>query len=86
VTGELHVLEKSVARLTLGKSLGPRSQNAWSYNSTPQYAFMVWRLVKAKGLYLYLLEATCFPKPSKSGVTSRENVHICAAEVMFVDS
>jgi hypothetical protein len=24
----------------------PRSKNAWSYTSTPQYAFMAWCLVK----------------------------------------
>jgi hypothetical protein len=31
-------------------------KNAWSYTSTPQYAFMAWCSVKAQGqLYLYLL-------------------------------
>jgi hypothetical protein len=31
-------------------------KNAWSYTSTPQYAFMAWCLVKAEGqLYLLLL-------------------------------
>jgi hypothetical protein len=30
------------------------SKNEWSYTSTPQYAFMAWRLVKAQGR-LYLL-------------------------------
>jgi hypothetical protein len=30
-------------------------KNAWSYNSTPHYAFMAWYLVKTQGqLYLYL--------------------------------
>jgi hypothetical protein len=27
-------------------SISPRSKNAWSYTSTPQYAFMAWRSVK----------------------------------------
>jgi hypothetical protein len=32
-------------------------KSAWSYTSTPQYAFMVWCLVKAQGqLYLYLYD------------------------------
>jgi len=26
----------------------PRSNNAWSYTSTPQYAFMAWCLVKRR--------------------------------------
>jgi len=31
----------------------PRSKNAWSYTSTPPYAFMTWCSVKAQGqLYL----------------------------------
>jgi hypothetical protein len=30
-------------------------KNAWSYTSTPQYAFMAWRSVEAQEqLYLYL--------------------------------
>jgi hypothetical protein len=34
----------------------PRSENEWSYTSTPQYAFMAWHSVKkAQGqLYIYL--------------------------------
>jgi len=33
----------------------PKSKNAWSYISTPQYAFIAWCSVKAEGqLYLYL--------------------------------
>jgi hypothetical protein len=36
--------------------LVPRSNNAWSCTSTPQYAFMAWCSVKAQGhLYLYWL-------------------------------
>jgi hypothetical protein len=32
-------------------------KNAWSYNSTPQYAFMAWCSVKAQGqLYLYFTQ------------------------------
>jgi hypothetical protein len=30
-------------------------KNAWSYTSTPQYAFMAWCSIKAQGqLYLYV--------------------------------
>jgi len=37
----------------------PRSKNAWSYTSTPQYVFMAWCLVKAQGrLYLLTLHFT----------------------------
>jgi len=32
------------------------SKNEWSYTSTPQYAFLAWCLVKAKGkLYLFMV-------------------------------
>jgi hypothetical protein len=41
-------------KLTTHLHLVPRSKNEWSYNSTPQYAFMVWCSVKAQG-QLYLL-------------------------------
>jgi hypothetical protein len=33
-------------KLTTHLHLVPRSKNAWSYTSTPQYAFMVWLSVK----------------------------------------
>jgi hypothetical protein len=33
-----------------------RSNNAWSYTSTPQYVFVAWCLFKAQGkLYFYLI-------------------------------
>jgi hypothetical protein len=44
-------------KLTTHLYLVPRSQNAWSYTSTPQYAFMAVLLIKIKAqgqLYLYL--------------------------------
>jgi hypothetical protein len=42
-------------KLTTHLHLVPRSENEWSYTSTPQYAFMVWCLVKGQGqLYPYL--------------------------------
>jgi len=37
-------------KLTTHAQLVPRSKNAWSYTSTPQYAFMAWCLVKKKPL------------------------------------
>jgi hypothetical protein len=33
--------------------LMPRSKNAWSYTSTPQYDFMAWCLVKAQGQFYF---------------------------------
>jgi hypothetical protein len=39
-------------KLTTHLHLVPRSKNDWSYTSTPQYAFMVWCLVKQGQLYL----------------------------------
>jgi hypothetical protein len=33
-------------KLTIELLLVPRSKNAWSYISTPQYVFMAWCLVK----------------------------------------
>jgi len=38
-------------KLTTYLHLVLRSKNAWSYTSTPQYAFMAWCLVKAQGQY-----------------------------------
>jgi hypothetical protein len=43
----------------------PRSKDKWSYNFTPQYAFMAWGSVEAQGqLYLYFI-FTEFNKNSK---------------------
>jgi hypothetical protein len=50
----------------------PRSKNAWSYTSTPQYAFMAWCSVKAQGrlyLYLYLM-----PKPPSTEIQGMCNI------------
>jgi hypothetical protein len=35
-------------KLTTRLHLVPRSKNAWSYTSTPQYVFLAWYLVKHK--------------------------------------
>jgi hypothetical protein len=54
----------------------PTLKNAWSYTSTPQYAFMVWCSVKAQGqLYLYLTWYNL--KPCWNGVWPpiQRNVH-----------
>jgi hypothetical protein len=49
----------SGVKLTTHLHLVPRSENEWSYTSTPQYALIAWCLVKAQGqFYLYLLEST----------------------------
>jgi hypothetical protein len=42
-------------KLTTHLHLVPKSENAWSYTLTPQYALMGWCLIKAqRQLYLYL--------------------------------
>jgi hypothetical protein len=42
-------------KLTTHLHLVPRSKNEWNYTSAPQYAFMVWCLVKVQGqIYIYL--------------------------------
>jgi hypothetical protein len=41
-------------KLTTHLHLVPRSKNAWSYNSTPQSAFMVWCSVKMAQGQLYV--------------------------------
>jgi hypothetical protein len=48
-------------------------KNAWSYNSTPQYAFMAWCSVKAQGLYLCLYENKMmrYLGPKRGAVTRR---------------
>jgi len=39
----------------------PRSKNEWSYTATPQYAFLVWPLVKAQGkLYIFTFNIKVF--------------------------
>jgi hypothetical protein len=38
-------------------SLVPRSKNAWSYTSTPQYVFVAWCLVKHRGNFYFYLTA-----------------------------
>jgi hypothetical protein len=37
----------------------PRSNNAWSYTSTPQYAFMAWCLVKHRNNFTFTLPLFC---------------------------
>jgi hypothetical protein len=40
-------------KLTTHLHLVPRSNNAWSYTSTPQYVFMVWCLVKHRDNFTF---------------------------------
>jgi hypothetical protein len=40
--------EAGGVKLTTHLHLVPRSKNAWSYTSTPQYAFVAWFSVKKK--------------------------------------
>jgi hypothetical protein len=50
-------------KLTTHLHLVPRSNNAWSYTSTPQYAFMAWCLVKHRDNFAFtftLLFAKCY--------------------------
>jgi hypothetical protein len=46
------------AKLTTHLHLVPKSKNAWSYTSTPQYAFMAWCLVKNKDNFTFTLAYT----------------------------
>jgi hypothetical protein len=41
-------------KLTIHLHLVPRSQDAWSYTSTPQYAFMAWCLVKHRDNFTFI--------------------------------
>jgi len=45
-------------KLTTHLHLGPRSKNEWSYTFNPQYAFMVWCLVKRRDNFTFTL--ICF--------------------------
>jgi hypothetical protein len=40
-------------KLTTRLHLVPRSKNEWSYTTTPQYAFMVWCLVKHRDNFTF---------------------------------
>jgi hypothetical protein len=40
-------------KLTTHLHLMPRSKNAWSYTSTPQYVFMAWCLVKHREIFTF---------------------------------
>jgi hypothetical protein len=42
-------------KLTTRLHLVPKSKNAWSYTSTPQYAFMEWCLVKHRDHFTFTL-------------------------------
>jgi hypothetical protein len=42
-----------------GLYIVPRSKNAWSYTSTPQYAFMTWCLVKHRDNFKFLIDNWC---------------------------
>jgi hypothetical protein len=42
-------------KLTTHLHLGPRSNNVWSYTSTPQHAFMAWCLVKHRANFTFTL-------------------------------
>jgi len=42
-------------KITIHLHLVPRSNNAWSYTSTPQCAFMAWFLVKHRDNFTFTL-------------------------------
>jgi hypothetical protein len=44
--------------------LVPRSKNEWSYSSTPQYAFMAWRLVKHRDNFTFTFNVFILRSPS----------------------
>jgi hypothetical protein len=73
-------------------SLQPSAEvkNAWSYTSTPQYAFMALCSVKAQGqlyLYLYVLFSWYWPaKPLGSPVTSWAEGYWSLLSRNFIDS
>jgi hypothetical protein len=62
-------------KLTTHLHLVPRSKNAWSCNSTPQYAFVAWCLVKyrANGFHTryYVCDIDMYENVSKSFRTGR---------------
>jgi hypothetical protein len=75
-------------KLTTHLHLVPRSKNAWSHTSTPQYAFMAWFLVKIQGqIYLYLLHKHSISFPLKMvGDTklSSSNVNSTYSNVLVI--
>jgi hypothetical protein len=57
-------------KLTTHLHLVPRSKNAWSYTSTPQYAFMAWCLVKHRDNFTFTFTFTLPPLVSDTLLTT----------------
>jgi hypothetical protein len=79
--------------LTTHLRLVPRSKNAWSYTSTPQYAFMAWCSVrKSTETTLPLLDGgersvsgpSCSPPPGKKPFIRIEWEDWCAPEPVWM--
>jgi hypothetical protein len=66
-------------KMTIHLHLVPRSKNAWSYTSTPQYIFMTWCLVKHREFFTFTFTSISTASISRNYFT----LHISTSTTSF---